>query len=50
MCVAMNITLLAKKGGVGKGTLSILLYEAFRVAGKSVSIKDWDAQGTRLWS
>src|SRR5438445_211186 len=36
MCVAMNITLLAKKGGVGKGTLSILLYEAFRVAGKSV--------------
>jgi len=42
----MNITLLAKKGGVGKSTLSILLYEAFRVAGKSVSIKDWDAQGT----
>jgi chromosome partitioning protein len=42
----MNITLLAKKGGVGKSTLSILLYEAFRQAGKSVSIKDWDAQGT----
>ena len=42
----MNITLLAKKGGVGKSTLSILLYEAFRHAGKSVSIRDWDAQGT----
>jgi chromosome partitioning protein len=42
----MNITLLAKKGGVGKSTVSILLYEAFRQAGKSVSIHDWDAQGT----
>ena len=42
----MNIALLAKKGGVGKSTVSILLYEAFRQAGKSVSIHDWDAQGT----
>ena len=42
----MKITLLAKKGGVGKSTVSILLYEAFRQAGKSVSIHDWDAQGT----
>jgi len=42
----MNITLLAKKGGVGKSTVSILLYEAFRHAGKSVHIHDWDAQGT----
>jgi len=42
----MNITLLAKKGGVGKSTLSILLYEAFRQAGKAVSLHDWDAQGT----
>jgi chromosome partitioning protein len=42
----MNITLLAKKGGVGKSTLSILLFEAFRQAGKSVVLKDWDAQGT----
>jgi chromosome partitioning protein len=42
----MNITLLAKKGGVGKSTLSLLLYEAFRQAGKAVSIQDWDAQGT----
>jgi chromosome partitioning protein len=42
----MNITLLAKKGGVGKSTLSILLFEAFRQAGKSVALKDWDAQGT----
>jgi chromosome partitioning protein len=42
----MKITLLAKKGGVGKSTVSILLYEAFRQAGKSVSIQDWDVQGT----
>ena len=41
----MNITLLAKKGGVGKSTVCILLYEAFRQAGKTVSIHDWDAQG-----
>ena len=42
----MNITILAKKGGVGKSTLSLLLYEAFRYAGKTVSIHDWDLQGT----
>lgn len=42
----MTITLLAKKGGVGKSTLSVLLYEAFRQAKKSVAIRDWDPQGT----
>ena len=42
----MNIALVAKKGGVGKSTLTILLYEALRQAGKSVRIRDWDAQGT----
>jgi MinD-like ATPase involved in chromosome partitioning or flagellar assembly len=42
----MTIALLAKKGGVGKSTLTILLHEAFRQAGKSVAIRDWDAQGT----
>jgi chromosome partitioning protein len=42
----MHIALLAKKGGVGKSTLSLLLYEAFRQAGKTVSIHDWDTQGT----
>jgi MinD-like ATPase involved in chromosome partitioning or flagellar assembly len=42
----MKITRLAKKGSVGKSTVSILLYEAFRQAGKSVAIHDWDAQGT----
>jgi MinD-like ATPase involved in chromosome partitioning or flagellar assembly len=42
----MNITLLAKKGGVGKSTVSLLLFEAFRQAGKTVAILDWDAQGT----
>lgn len=42
----MIIALLANKGGVGKSTLSILLYEALRKAGKSVAIRDWDIQGT----
>ncbi len=42
----MNITLLAKKGGVGKSTVSLLLYETFRHAGKTVILHDWDAQGT----
>jgi chromosome partitioning protein len=44
----MNIALVAKKGGVGKSTLSILLHEAFTHAGKSVFIRDWDAQGTAM--
>ena len=42
----MIITLLAKKGGVGKSTLALLLHESFRQAGKSVAIRDWDIQGT----
>ena len=42
----MNITVLAKKGGVGKSTVSLLLFEAFRHAGKTVALHDWDAQGT----
>lgn len=42
----MNIALLAKKGGVGKSTLAILLHEAFTHAGKTVFVRDWDAQGT----
>ncbi len=42
----MHIALLAKKGGIGKSTISLLLHEAFRHAGKTVSIHDWDTQGT----
>lgn len=42
----MKIVPFAKKGGVGKSTVSLLLYEAFRQAGKTVALKDWDAQGT----
>lgn len=42
----LQITLLAKKGGVGKSTTSILLYEVLRQAGRTVVVKDWDAQGT----
>ena len=43
---ALNITVLAKKGGVGKSSTSILLYEVLRQAGKTVVLKDWDPQGT----
>ena len=46
MSTPMNIALIAKKGGVGKSTGTILLYEALRQAGRNVAIKDWDAQGT----
>ena len=49
MCILvtiMTIALVAKKGGVGKSTLAILLHEAFTHAGKTVSVRDWDAQGT----
>jgi chromosome partitioning protein len=42
----MILVPLAKKGGAGKSTVSLLLHEALRQAGKSVSLKDWDAQGT----
>ena len=42
----MVITLMAKKGGVGKSTASILLHEGLKEAGKSVAIRDWDGQGT----
>jgi chromosome partitioning protein len=42
----MTITVLAKKGGVGKSTVCLLLHEAFKKAGKTVAIQDWDAQGT----
>ncbi len=43
---SMIITLLAKKGGVGKSTLALLLHESLRQAGKSVAVRDWDVQGT----
>jgi chromosome partitioning protein len=42
----VTITLLARKGGVGKTALSVLLYEAFRQANKTATIRDWDLQGT----
>ena len=42
----MNVALLAKKGGVGKSTLAVLLYESLRQAGKTISLHDWDSQGT----
>lgn len=42
----MIITILAKKGGVGKSTVALLLHEALTRAGKSVAIQDWDVQGS----
>ena len=42
----MVITLMAGKGGVGKTTVSLLLHEGLKEAGKSVAIRDWDVQGT----
>lgn len=43
---SMVITLMAKKGGVGKSTASLLLHEGLKEAGKSVAVRDWDVQGT----
>ena len=41
-----RIAVVAKKGGVGKSTISVLLYEALRQARHPIAIRDWDAQGT----
>ena len=42
----MKIALVAKKGGVGKTTLCLLLHEAFRQTGQTVAVRDYDAQGS----
>ncbi|AHF95028.1 hypothetical protein OPIT5_00395 (plasmid) [Opitutaceae bacterium TAV5] len=42
----MNIALISKKGGPGKTTLSILLNEALLQTNQSVSIRDYDEQGS----
>ena len=42
----MNIALIAKKGGVGKTTLCLLLHEAIRQTGQTVAVRDYDAQGS----
>lgn len=42
----MRIVLLAKKGGVGKSTISLLLFDALRHVGRRCVLVDWDAQGT----
>jgi cellulose biosynthesis protein BcsQ len=43
----MNITVLAKKGGIGKTQTCLLLHEALRQAGKTVRVHDWNSeQGT----
>jgi chromosome partitioning protein len=42
----MNICIIARKGGVGKSTTSLLIAEALRQTGKHVAVHDWDDQGT----
>ncbi len=42
----MIIAVVAKKGGVGKSLISLLLYHSLKQAGRSVELQDWDAQGT----
>lgn len=42
----MNIALVAKKGGVGKTTLCLLLHEAIKQTGQSVAVRDYDSQGS----
>jgi len=46
----MQISVCAKKGGVGKTTVSLLLYYALADAGKDVALSDWDPQGTATQS
>lgn len=46
MAKSKKIAAFARKGGVGKSTVCILLSEALRQAGQTALIKDWDAQGT----
>jgi chromosome partitioning protein len=42
----LKLAITAKKGGVGKSTVAVLLHEALRQASKHVSLRDWDQQGT----
>lgn len=42
----VSILILSDKGGAGKSKLAVLLHEAYRASGRSVAIRDWDAQGT----
>jgi chromosome partitioning protein len=42
----MKIAFLAKKGGAGKTTSSLLVAEALRQAGNHVAVHDFDKQGT----
>src|SRR5689334_2161318 len=38
----MNIALIAQKGGVGKTTICILLHEAFKQAGRTAAVRDYN--------
>lgn len=42
----MVIAVVAKKGGVGKSLISLLLYQSLKQAGRLVELHDWDVQGT----
>jgi chromosome partitioning protein len=42
----MKIALIAKKGGVGKTTICLLLHEALRQTGRTIAVRDYDTQGS----
>jgi len=46
MKTSKKIALIANKGGVGKTTIALLLFEAFRKANKKVAFRDYDIQGS----
>ena len=42
----MQIAVIAKKGGVGKSTIAVLLQQAYTLAERAAAVMDWDGQGT----
>src|SRR5438270_2405878 len=42
----MKITVIGKKGRIGKTMLCLLLHEAVRQSGQSVAVRDYDLQGS----
>src|SRR5690348_6301402 len=42
----MKISVIGKKGGIGKSMLCLLLHEAIKQSGQSVAVRDYDLQGS----